>query len=34
MIAGLEEHTHGKIYFDRKAVTNLPTQARNTAPVL
>lgn len=34
LIAGLEEHMHGKIYFDGRDVTNLPTQARNTAPVL
>lgn len=33
LIAGLEEPTHGKIYFDGKDVTNLPTQARNTALV-
>lgn len=33
LVAGLEEPTYGKIYFDGREVTNLPTQARNTALV-
>ncbi|MGC9118417.1 MAG: ABC transporter ATP-binding protein [Thermoproteus sp.] len=33
LIAGLEEPTYGSIYFDGRDVTDLPTQARNTAMV-
>jgi len=33
MIAGLEPPTHGDIYFDDRAVTDLPPQARNIAMV-
>ncbi|MEL9990225.1 MAG: ABC transporter ATP-binding protein [Thermoproteus sp.] len=33
LVAGLEEPTYGRIYFDGRDVTNLPTQKRNTALV-
>ncbi|MFN3803461.1 MAG: ABC transporter ATP-binding protein [Pyrobaculum sp.] len=33
LVAGLEEPTSGRIYFDGRDVTRLPTQQRNTAVV-
>ncbi|MCU7786861.1 ABC transporter ATP-binding protein [Pyrobaculum sp. 3827-6] len=33
LVAGLEEPTSGRIYFDDRDVTHLPTQQRNTAVV-
>lgn len=33
LVAGLEEPTRGRIYFDGRDVTDLPTQRRNTALV-
>jgi ABC-type Fe3+/spermidine/putrescine transport system ATPase subunit len=33
LIAGLEEPTSGRIFFDDRDVTRLPTQERNTAVV-
>jgi ABC-type Fe3+/spermidine/putrescine transport system ATPase subunit len=33
LIAGLEEPTSGRIFFDDRDVTRLPTQERNTAAV-
>ena len=32
-IAGIEEPTHGRIFFDDKEVTNLPSHARNVLPI-
>lgn len=33
LVAGLEEPTSGKIFFDDRDVTHVPTQKRNTAVV-
>ena len=33
LVAGLEEPTSGKIFFDDRDFTHVPTQKRNTAVV-